>query len=116
MIGRRLFGPLGQFLELAPEDIIHAEHARKPFSDVQTMSSSRIKINFLENQDVGILRRKKICDAGVTKPAVDVPVDDSNRVPKPELPAEPREVACQDVVHAGFIAQGSGWLRPPAEP
>jgi hypothetical protein len=48
MIGRRCSCPLGQFLELASENVFHLKLARKLLSDITKVSSSSVQIHLLE--------------------------------------------------------------------
>src|SRR6266567_8070092 len=100
MIGRRRSRSLRQFLKLASEDVVHSKVTRKLLGDVQTMGSSRIEIDLLERQEIGLLRCEKFRDIGQMESAVDVPVHDSDRLKWRELQLPPHEVARQNVFHA----------------
>ena len=56
VVGRRAAPALRQFLEFAPEDVVHPQLPRDFVGDVTKAGTAGIQIHFLEDQKVGLLR------------------------------------------------------------
>jgi hypothetical protein len=96
MICGRRFGSLDKFLKLTPEHIVHLQLSRDLFGDVQAVGATRVKIRFLQNDNVCICIREESYDRIQLQAAIDVPIDDAQGTGRPRHPTERREIAHND--------------------
>ena len=75
MIGRRVRISLRQFLELAPEDIVHLQRLRYLTGDVAALGSARINIRLLQQNQISRWPRKEVNYRIQLKTTIDIPTN-----------------------------------------
>src|SRR5208337_297672 len=78
VVGRRGTRALGQFLELAPKDVVHLQLLSNFPRDIETMCPPGVDVDLLQNYEVGLRVSEKFNDAAQLQTAIDVPVHNTN--------------------------------------
>ena len=99
MICRRAFRTLNQLLKLAAKHVVHLQLACDLFGNIQAARASRVEIDLLQDQNIGIRTDKEAEDALQLLAPVNVPIYNAQRTRWPKLPPGRREIAGNDFLH-----------------
>jgi hypothetical protein len=95
--------PLGKFFKLTPENVVHLKLASKFLGDIEALRPSRANIDFLQNDEIGSLKRKELRYGVQAKPSIDVPIHYPDLLPQEDLVSSWRELARIDLFHSERI-------------
>jgi hypothetical protein len=97
VVRRAGVGTLRQFHKLPTEDIIQAQLSGDLLSNVQTVSSSSIDVDFLKNENIRIRIAQEIYDRPKLQATVNIPIHHSYRAARPGEPLARREILGNDL-------------------
>lgn len=98
MVGRVGIRTLRQFDKLTTEDIVQAQLPGDLLSDVHSLSSSSIDVDFLKNEDIRIRITQEIYDRPKLQAAINVPIHYSYGTAWPGEPLARREILGDELV------------------